>query len=306
MSKWWTWKMPMGKTCRWKKHIYNGQLTRNQHRKRCFSAFRLWLNIATQLSQTFLGTFPKFFGVKMMKKSLKPPSSSYDCWWFRNPAFTSWGNGSLSHYLQGFIHPRWLFGISEPSTVALRVLLSLIFLMFWKSTSLLWQKRRKRVNKNNNVDNPLLEMLGFASSMLGKSTSHPTYLTYSPKPAVNNGNESHGIESVELSPNKQTTEITENGWPNSGCLTKHLLDLSSYKSQALPHFPYWTTQDSYAFFIAAFSKARGLENNKNNVDFLKWVKDDLPNSSATGFSTFNSSRVISNAMSHVSMNLEPR
>ena len=26
--------------------------------------------------------------------------------------------GSLSHYSQGFIHPRWLFGISEPSTVA--------------------------------------------------------------------------------------------------------------------------------------------------------------------------------------------
>ena len=25
--------------------------------------------------------------------------------------------GSLSHYLQGSIHPRWLFGISEPSTV---------------------------------------------------------------------------------------------------------------------------------------------------------------------------------------------
>ena len=25
----------------------------------------------------------------------------------------------LSHYLQGFIHPRWLFGISEPSTVSL-------------------------------------------------------------------------------------------------------------------------------------------------------------------------------------------
>ena len=22
-------------------------------------------------------------------------------WWFRNPAFTSWGKGSLSHYLQG-------------------------------------------------------------------------------------------------------------------------------------------------------------------------------------------------------------
>ena len=25
--------------------------------------------------------------------------------------------GSSSHYLQGFIHARWLFGISEPSTV---------------------------------------------------------------------------------------------------------------------------------------------------------------------------------------------
>ena len=24
-----------------------------------------------------------------------------------NPAITSWGKGSLSHYLQGFIHPRW-------------------------------------------------------------------------------------------------------------------------------------------------------------------------------------------------------
>ena len=27
--------------------------------------------------------------------------------------------GSLSHCLQGFIHPRWLFGISEPSTSSL-------------------------------------------------------------------------------------------------------------------------------------------------------------------------------------------
>ena len=25
------------------------------------------------------------------------------CWWFRNPTITSWGKGSLSHYLQGFI-----------------------------------------------------------------------------------------------------------------------------------------------------------------------------------------------------------
>ena len=27
--------------------------------------------------------------------------------------------GSLYHYLQGLIHPRWLFGISEPSTVSM-------------------------------------------------------------------------------------------------------------------------------------------------------------------------------------------
>ena len=25
--------------------------------------------------------------------------------------------GSLSHYLHGFVHPRWLFWISKPSTV---------------------------------------------------------------------------------------------------------------------------------------------------------------------------------------------
>ena len=29
--------------------------------------------------------------------------------------------GSLSHYLQGFMHPKWLFGISEPSTAPLRI-----------------------------------------------------------------------------------------------------------------------------------------------------------------------------------------
>ena len=27
----------------------------------------------------------------------------------RNPAFTSWGKGGQSHYLQGFIRPRWWF-----------------------------------------------------------------------------------------------------------------------------------------------------------------------------------------------------
>ena len=33
------------------------------------------------------------------------------CWWFRNPANQLiW---AISHYLQGFIDPRWLFGISS-------------------------------------------------------------------------------------------------------------------------------------------------------------------------------------------------
>ena len=44
---------------------------------------------------------------------------------------TSWGKGSLSH-LQGFIHPRWMFGISEPSTVVD------YFLLFFSSDSEVW------------------------------------------------------------------------------------------------------------------------------------------------------------------------
>ena len=39
------------------------------------------------------------------------PKCWWYCWWFRNPANQS--IGSLSHYLQGFIHTRWLFGISS-------------------------------------------------------------------------------------------------------------------------------------------------------------------------------------------------
>ena len=37
------------------------------------------------------------------------------CWWKKS--CTSWGWQLVYHYLQGFIHPKWLFGISEPSTV---------------------------------------------------------------------------------------------------------------------------------------------------------------------------------------------
>ena len=54
------------------------------------------------------------------------------------------------------------------------------------------------------------------------------------------------------------------------------------------------------FLLARFPFGKRAGQQKQ-VDFLKWVKDDLPNSSATGFSTFNASWVVSNAMSHVSM-----
>ena len=60
--------------------------------------------------------------VKSIGFTGEPPGNS----WFRNMAHAVDGLeirgspvevGSLSHYLQGFIHPRWVFGISEPSTV---------------------------------------------------------------------------------------------------------------------------------------------------------------------------------------------
>ena len=39
------------------------------------------------------------------------------CWWFRNPAVAPVEVGSLSHYLQGFLHSRWLFGISAINSI---------------------------------------------------------------------------------------------------------------------------------------------------------------------------------------------
>ena len=41
------------------------------------------------------------------------------CWWFRNPAITSWGWENIPHYVRPVFcfHPRWC-GISEPSTLA--------------------------------------------------------------------------------------------------------------------------------------------------------------------------------------------
>ena len=62
------------------------------------------------------------------------------CWWDRNP-------GSIHQLrlvvypiiLLGFMHPRWLFGISEPSTVPLRIqpgfLVRVILHVYYKMTS---------------------------------------------------------------------------------------------------------------------------------------------------------------------------
>ena len=63
-------------------------------------------------------------------------TSMYGSWWFQEDFGNIYSSLLLlmveirrspvevgswkSHYLQGFIHPRWLFGISEPSTVLLK------------------------------------------------------------------------------------------------------------------------------------------------------------------------------------------
>ena len=48
----------------------------------------------------------------------RPLLDSY-CWWKKSGQPVEVGTVVyLIHYLQGFIHPWWLFGISEPSTVS--------------------------------------------------------------------------------------------------------------------------------------------------------------------------------------------
>lgn len=39
------------------------------------------------------------------------------CWWLKSRGCTSWGEGSLSRYLQCCIHPRWLSGISSINSI---------------------------------------------------------------------------------------------------------------------------------------------------------------------------------------------
>ena len=52
--------------------------------------------------------------------SIKVKFGARFCWWFRNPPPVE--AGSLSHYLQGFMHLNWLFGISSISSATAIVL----------------------------------------------------------------------------------------------------------------------------------------------------------------------------------------
>ena len=51
----------------------------------------------------------------ILKMLIRLPKDTVDG---KNPAPVE--VGSLSHYLQGFIHPRWLFGISSINSIPIR------------------------------------------------------------------------------------------------------------------------------------------------------------------------------------------
>ena len=44
---------------------------------------------------------------KTGRESLFVVEMRWDCWWLKSGKLTSWGKGSLFHYLQGFIYPWW-------------------------------------------------------------------------------------------------------------------------------------------------------------------------------------------------------
>ena len=71
----------------------------------------------------FANSLPPFFALKDHLNSWKfdarlTSTFRWYRWWFRNPAITRW-YGKKNHYLQGFIHPRWLFGISSINSMLL-------------------------------------------------------------------------------------------------------------------------------------------------------------------------------------------
>ena len=81
----------------------------------------------------FLPSGGRWYSCPKLSKAKKKVGSFCYCWWFRNPAFTSW-YGSVPHYLQGFMHPQVVFLRFLPSRVSLTFchpsLLGLSFLRF--------------------------------------------------------------------------------------------------------------------------------------------------------------------------------
>ena len=77
-----------------------------------------WTISLTWLTNTMTSSLPtKMYVVRKSHVFSKMSSWCY-CWWFRNPAITSW-IWWISHYLPGFIHARWLFGISSINCIDL-------------------------------------------------------------------------------------------------------------------------------------------------------------------------------------------
>ena len=66
-------------------------------------------------SMVYLPTFT----IKKQPNVGKYAVHGWYCWWFRNPVPVE--VGSLPHHFQDSIHPRWLFGSSEPSTVGILI-----------------------------------------------------------------------------------------------------------------------------------------------------------------------------------------
>ena len=84
---------------------------------------RLWAPQVLQSSGVRRSPNPPVAEVKKRPRGFKIGCLLYHsyCWWFRNPAADE--VGSLSHYPPGFIHARWLFGISDLSTVCFLIVL---------------------------------------------------------------------------------------------------------------------------------------------------------------------------------------
>ena len=109
--------------------------------------------------QTVSNSLGRFFGVE----TTTPPSLNLtqlwcptsDVWTAHDSLLTVDGSeirhspsevGSLPQYLQGFVHLRWLFEISEPSTVLLRLYPLMLLYMLLASLTVMnmspaWSKR---------------------------------------------------------------------------------------------------------------------------------------------------------------------